>query len=226
MLNVLQNYTNEEIKERAEEIKENLKDYFITDDNYGICVGSWKAYNECKNNSRGFYNALGCHLNNNFYLDPTAFDGCDELEFYSVLYAVGFDFDEMDELFVQDINGDSFGLNCDYLDPYKFIDALNNYNILDDEENAAKIAGITKWYGNGCDFFEACGKLSSFDIFKGTGEEYEQTIFDDGLTPEEYKLIYNSWISSYISIDFESLACNDDIYEFKYNGDDYVIYKY
>lgn len=172
--------------------------------NLAICVGSWKAYNECNAHS------LGTCYNGHYYIDFEKLQGSEEL--YEVLKALGWSELECEELFVQDYEGEPLfkAGNCDYINPAHVADVLYE-NDVDLDRDAAKLAAIMEYVG--CDLEEAVENMDDYDFYEDkTAEEYEEQFVEDCYPEINFDKL--GWLGNYVSIDYEQMAREDDsIYE-------------
>lgn len=180
-------------KERLTELFKNRNETLC------VCVGSWKAYNECNNHG------LGTYFNGSFYLDFTKLESVEEFD--EVLDALGWSKEEQEELFVQDYISKDIKLgNCDYINPRQLLQTILD-NEVDLEQDGAKISAIMEY--NSCDFEEALESLTDFDFYEGkTAEEYEEELFYDSYGEDYFDKM--GWVGNYINIDFEAMARDDD----------------
>jgi len=183
---------------------ERLNDLFNSDNsNLAICVGSWKAYNEC--NEHG----LGTCYKGRFFIDFEKLQGSEEL--YEVLTALGWSELEQEELFIQDYQGEPLfeGQNCDYINPAHIADLLYENNV-DLSSDASKLAAIMEYAS--CDLEEAIDSIDDYNFYEDmTGEEYEEQLVCDCYPEIDFDHL--GWIGNYITIDYEAMARDDDIYE-------------
>ncbi|MBO7713220.1 MAG: antirestriction protein ArdA [Methanobrevibacter sp.] len=168
-----------------------------------ICVGSWKAYNECNDH------ALGSYYKGHFYIDFMSLEDAEEL--HDLLSFIGWTEEEQDELFIQDYESELFRFhNCDYISPASIIEAIAGRQ---DEvaENAAKIAAMIEYDSYYEDIDKALEDLDDFDFYEDmSGEEYEEMLFYDCMDKATADLLDRN---PYITIDFEAMARDDDITE-------------
>ena len=177
-------------------------DELFSSDNEGlrVCIGSWKAYNE------GGKHGLGSCYNGRFYIDLTMLESAEELT--DVLIALGWSELEREELFIQDYESEYITLrNCDYINPFSILEAILESGI-DLNEEGAKIAAIMEYTGKTLE--ESLTEADDYDFYEGlTGEEYEVQLVEEH--PELN--LDNLPLSGYITIDYEAMARDDDIYE-------------
>lgn len=161
-----------------------------------VCVGSWKAYNECNKH------ALGACYKGRYFIDFLELDGAEELG--DVLDTLGYTKLEKEELFVQDYESDFITLkNCDCEDPRSLADFIAEHKS-EIEDDADKIKAIME--STGADYIEAMNSLDDYDFYRDMdGEDYERMTYEEttpaGTVPE--------WIERYI--DFAAMA-RDDTY--------------
>ena len=168
-----------------------------------ICVGSWKAYNECNDHS------LGTCYKGRFYIDFGKLESEEEL--YEVLDFLGWSKLEQEELFIQDYSGDiEFG-NCDYIHPATIIRAIIDNNI-DIDRDLTKISAIMEH--ESMSFEDACEKADDYAFYEDkTAEEYLREVDED-----YYESVLDKaglgFLRDYITIDWEQLARDSDyLYE-------------
>ncbi len=184
---------------------ERLNELFNTNNtNLAICVGSWKAYNECNEHS------LGTCYEGRYYIDFEKLEGSSEL--YEVLKALGWSALECEELFIQDYEGEPLfeGQNCDWINPAHIADLLYENNV-DLDRDAKKLAAIMEY--EACDLEEAIEKAEDYDFYEDmTGEEYEEQLVCDCYPDFDFDKL--GWLGGYVTIDYEAMARDDDrIYE-------------
>lgn len=176
-------------------------------DNAGltVCVGSWKAYNECNEH------ALGSCLKTSdgkihFYIDFMELEGSDELR--EALYAIGWSEAEMEETFVQDYcSGWAEIEDCDHQNAFDLADFI--YEHRDEiDGNEEKLKAIMEM------------EADSIELAIEYLEDYD---YRDGMTPDEYAMEiteeslgdFPEWVSRYIDYDVmgRDMVLNGDIIE-------------
>ena len=167
-----------------------------------ICVGSWKAYNECN------AHALGSYYNDSFFIDFMKLESAEEL--MELLNFLGWDELEQEELFIQDYESEFFRFhNCDYINPLEIAEALEGRQD-EIEENAAKIGAMIEYDSEYEDIKKALEDLDDFNFYEDMEpEEYEEQLFFDCIDRETADLLDRN---PYITIDFEAMARDDDIF--------------
>ena len=175
-----------------------------------ICVGSWKAYNECNDHS------LGSYFEGSYYINFNELEDGDELR--DLLAFIGWSDEEMEETFIQDLDGvDPFCSGYDYISAFAIIEALVECcpNGRPEGEEWEKLEPIKEYTGES-NFNDLLWMLDDYDYYPNTtGEEYEEQLIEDCYG--DISEMMDSWLSGYISIDYEAIARDDDsIYE--YNG--------
>lgn len=157
-----------------------------------VCVGSWKAYNEC--NEHG----LGSRHNGSFYIDFLELEGADELR--EVLEAIGWSEAEQEETFVQDYESNFDLGNCDRRSAFELADFVYDH-ITEISDDADKIEAIQDV--NGGDFEEAVENADDYIFYADvTGPEYERQYLEETATD------IPDWLWDYI--DYEALWRNDE----------------
>ena len=192
-------------KENQKMTTERLNELFDSrNSNLAICVGSWKAYTECN------AHALGSCYNGHYYIDFEKLQGSEEL--YEVLEALGWSELECEELFVQDYEGEPLfkAGNCDYINPAHVADVLYD-NDVDLDRDAQLLCAIMEY--ENCDLEEAIEKKDDYYFYEDmTAEEYEEQMIAECYPDFDFDKL--GWLGSYITIDYEQMARDDDrIYE-------------
>ena len=180
---------------------ERMDELFSSDNNgLRVCIGSWKAYNE------GGKHGLGTRYNGRFYIDLTMLESAEELT--ELLIALGWSEAEREELFIQDYESEYITLEgCDYINPLSILEAILESKI-DLNEEGAKIAAIMEYSGNTLE--KSLTEADDYDFYEGlTGEEYEERFVEECFPELNFE---NSPLSCYITIDYEAMARDDDIY--------------
>lgn len=183
--------------------KERAAELFARDDSVlKICVGSWKAYNECN------AHALGSYYNGSYFIDFMKLESAEELT--DLLTFLGWDELEQEELFIQDYESEIFTFhNCDYINPLEIAEALEGRQE-EVEENAAKIGAMIEYDSEYEDIKKAVEDLDDFIFYEDIEpEDYEEQLFYDCIDKETADLLDRN---PYIYIDFEQMARDDDIY--------------
>lgn len=183
--------------------KERIAELFNRDDSLlKICVGSWKAYNECNDH------ALGSYACGSFFIDFMKLEDAAELD--ELLTAIGWSEEEKEELFIQDYESAIFKFsNCDYISPAEIIEKLAGRQD-EIEANAEKIEAMIEYDGSYEDIDRLMEDLEDFDFYADTtAEEYEEQLFYDSIDRETARVL-DGWLSGYVSIDFEAMARDDD----------------
>lgn len=172
--------------------------------NFAVCVGSWKAYNECNSHS------LGTCWQGHYYIDFEKLQGSEEL--YEVLTYLGWSKLEQEELFVQDYEGEELvpSGHCDYTNPASLADVLYE-NDVDLSRDAVKLAAIMNYAS--CSLEEAIEKADDYGFYEDmTAEEYEEQMITECYPDFDFDKL--GWLGNYVSIDYEAMARDDDsIYE-------------
>ena len=166
-----------------------------------VCIGSWEAYNE------GGKHGLGTCYKGRYYIDLTMLESEEELT--ELLIALGWSEAEREELFIQDYESEYITLKgCDYINPFSILKAILESGI-DLNEEGAKVAAIMEYTGKTLE--EAITEADNYDFYKGlTGEEYEEELIADCYPELNFDNMGN--LSNYITIDYEAMARDDDIY--------------
>ena len=183
--------------------EERIKELFNRDDSLlKICVGSWKAYNECNDH------ALGSYACGSFFIDFMKLESAEELD--ELLTAIGWSEEEKDELFIQDYESAIFHFtNCDYISPADVIASLAGHQD-EIEANEEKVEAMIEYDSAYEDIDRLLEDLEDFDFYADTtAEEYEERLFYDSIDRETARVL-DDWLSCYISIDFEAMARDDD----------------
>lgn len=173
-----------------------------------VVVGSWKAYNEC--NERG----LGSK-----WLDLEDFEDNEEL--IQELKKEGFTDLELEELFIQDYEGNIRLTNCDSINPKFLLKCLREAGYFDDDDKADQIIihsneVIEEYFLR--DLEE--DNIPEYYVYEGSKVEYVQSRFEDS---DAYGV--PDWIVRYI--DFEQMAADDyDLNEIEFNGQSYTYTTY
>lgn len=141
-----------------------------------VCVGSWKAYNECNEH------ALGSCLKTSdgkirFYIDFMELDGAEELR--EVLYAIGWSDAEMEETFVQDYQSGWAEIDdCDHQNAFDLADFIRDHRDEIEEAGTAKLKALMKCEYT--DFREAVEEADNWDFREGMdASDYAYEIAND-----------------------------------------------
>lgn len=157
-----------------------------------VCVGSWKAYNECNEHGLG-----SCYGDRRFFIDFMQLEGSEEL--YEVLTAIGWSEAEQEELFVQDYESDFLEIdNCDYENPARLADFIQEHRdvIERDHETIEAIMEAT-----GSSFEEAIEHLNNYIYYPGRdGADYEEEMLSSSFDIPD-------WLRRYI--DFQAMWDDD-----------------
>lgn len=172
-----------------------------------VVVGSWKAYNEC--NERG----LGSK-----WLDLEDFESKEEL--IQELKEEGFTDLELEELFIQDYEGNIRLTNCDSINPKFLLKCLREAGYFDDDDKADQIIihsneVIEEYFLQDLEN----DNIPEYYVYEGTKVEYTQDRFEQSC--------YNvpDWVVNYI--DFQRMAEDDyDLSEIEFNGNYYTYTSY
>lgn len=154
-----------------------------------VCVGSWKAYNEC--NEHG----LGSWHNGHFYINFDILEGADEL--HDLLKAIGWSDAEMEETFIQDYESELFSFsNCDYINCFELADqyAESRDELLEDED---KTRAIIEYLGSE-DFNEIIEEFDRVSFWPNmTGAEVMEELTEESGDIPDHLRYY---------IDYEAMA--------------------
>ena len=181
----------------AEITRERLLDLFDSDDDgVAVCVGSWKAYNECNEH------ALGSSLKTSdgkihCYIDFMKLDGADELR--EVLKAIGWSDAEMEETFVQDYCSGWMDIrNCDNQSAFELADWVYEHRDEIDGNEKKLRAIIETCYG---DYEDAMDALDEYDLYEGMdASDYARQLFEECYSMPKGM----EWVEGYI--DFDSMG--------------------
>ena len=112
--------------------------------------------------------------------------------------------EEYEEYFITDYESE-YGIKIDeYENIYKLNEKLQEL----ENEDSDKICAMLEsgWYS---DIDEVIDNVNNCDLIKGiTAEQYEEDLIADGY-PDLQKIM-DSWLGSYVSIDYEEMAKDDD----------------
>lgn len=175
---------------------------------FNVVIGSWGSYTNC--NER----ALGSN-----WMDFTQFNTVEEIK--EELKKQGFELDGIDEeLFVQDYESDIKLSNCDYINPLRLFEQLQELGILEDDNR----------YQLACAYCEAFSFEELMERVEKYGDCWDDDIyFYEDMTTEEvlqemveecYDLNFEKlgWLADYITIDYEQMARDTDGYHEVSNG--------
>lgn len=180
----------------------------MIDNTIRLVVGSWKAYNEC--NARG----LGSK-----WLNLEDFE--DEEELIQELKEEGFTDLELEELFIQDYEGNIRLSNCDSINPVHLLKWLREADYFEDDDKADQIIihsheVVEEYFLRDLENDD----IPEYYVYEGSKVEYVQSRFENC---DAYGV--PDWIVKYI--DFEQMAEDDyDLNEIEFNGQDYTYTTY
>lgn len=175
----------------------------MIDNTIKLVVGSWKAYTE--NNER----AMGSKL-----LDLSEFQSKEEI--IQELKEEGFTSQELEELFIQDYEGNIDISSYDNVNPLNLFEWLKEANYFDDENKADQIIvhsheNVTYVFLNDLEKDD----IPDYQIYNCDKVEYTQQRF------EESGYNIPDWVMNYI--DFEQMADDDyDLNEISIDGECYT----
>ena len=161
----------------------------MIDNTIKLVVGSWKAYNEFNERATG-----------SKWLDLEDFE--DKEELIQELKKEGFTNLELEELFIQDYEGNLRLTDCDSINPLNLLEWLRYASYFDDEYKADQIILHSHEVAN-CYFLRdiETDSIPDYQIYQMNKADYERERFE----ASGYNI--PDWVMNYI--DFEQMA-NDD----------------
>lgn len=173
----------------------------MIDNTIKLVVGSWKAYNEC--NARG----LGSK-----WLDLSDFNSKEEI--VEELKKEGFTNEELEELFIQDIESDLDLADYDYINPLKLWELLEKNGFFADDHKAINIIIESNNYSTNqfLKFLEE-ERIGDYELFEGSKADYERNAIESCYDIPKWLLDY---------IDFEKLAEDSEEEEIEIGGNTYT----
>jgi len=177
--------------------------------NLALSLSVWRKVSE------GAKTCINAEWGSKYEIDFEQLEGSDEL--YALLKTLGWSEEEMENVCIYFFTSEA-GLDiadCTQVDVARLADAIYDNNIdLSDDELCAKLKAMQECdsyrYG---DLVTAIEEEAKWEYYPNmTAAEYEERLIMD-CYPEVWDAIESSGISSYITIDYEELARDDDIFE-------------
>ena len=174
--------------------KERIEELFTSQDGaLMICVGSWYAYNSCNSH------ALGSFYNGHYYINFSLLEDGEEL--IELLKALGWTSQEIEELFIQDYDGDDWIKfnNCDYINPYYLANQIAEHRdeIEDNKQLIAALFDVGIYSGLDELLEDADDAFNNYIYYDESPEDYMREITEDSYNIPDALAYY---------IDYEAMA--------------------